>query len=157
MIHVNPTRWRILDSMGRLYGDSTPFPYDVDYLEIVRASVRASVRLLLAQQAIDDAMAAIARADAVRVADRARLERLGESVRQTVVRFDTDGREARVAQRVRDAARGAVDEEIGQIRGHLRHRTGREEGRGRARAGERGRGHRRFPASRRRCPAAPYA
>jgi hypothetical protein len=103
--------------MGRLYGDSTPFPYDVDYLEIVRASVRAAVRLLLAQQAIDEAMAAIARADASRVADRARLERIGEAVRQTVVRFDTDGREARVSQRVRDAARSAVDEELGQIEG----------------------------------------
>jgi hypothetical protein len=104
--------------MGRLYGDSTPFPFDTDYLELVRGAVTCSVKLLLAQHAIDEARAAIAAADHARLAERARLDRVAEAVRKALLLYDgVEGREGRVAQRTRDAARVAVDDEISQIEG----------------------------------------
>lgn len=102
--------------MGRLYGDSTPFPFETDYLELVRAAVACSVKLLLAQHAIDEARTAMTSADQGRTSERARLDRVGEAVRKSLLIFEgVDGREGRVAQRTRDAARAAIDEEASQI------------------------------------------
>lgn len=41
--------------MPHLYGDSTPFPYDVDYIELSRNAVDCAVQLLSAQHAITSA------------------------------------------------------------------------------------------------------
>jgi len=101
--------------MGRLYGDATPFPHDVDYLEIVRDGVHCAVRLLQAQHSIDEARAAISASERSRLAERARLERIGEGVRKALLIFDSGERETRVVGRVRDAARAAIDDEISSI------------------------------------------
>lgn len=101
--------------MGRLYGDATPFPHDVDYLEIVRDAVHCAVRLLQAQHSIDEARAAISASERTRLADRARLDRIGEGVRKSLLIFETGERETRVVNRVRDAARMAIDEESSGI------------------------------------------
>ena len=104
--------------MGRLYGDSTPFPFETDYLELLRGAVACSVKLLLAQHTIDEARASIAASDLARVNERARLDRVGEAVRKGLLIFEgVDGREGRVAQRTRDATRAAIDEEASQIEG----------------------------------------
>lgn len=106
--------------MGRLYGDSTPFPFDTDYLELVRGAVTCSVKLLLAQHTIDEARAAMAAAEAARTAERARLDRVGETVRKALLMFEgVHEREARVAERTRAAARAAIDEETAQIEAGL--------------------------------------
>lgn len=115
--------------MGRLYGDSTPFPFDTDYLEIVRGAVTCAVKLLLAQHAVEDARTAIAASDVTRLADRARLDRVGEAVRKALILFDgLNDREGRVAQRTRDAARVAMDEEISQIEAAATGEQGRRRG-----------------------------
>jgi len=101
--------------MGRLYGDATPFPHDVDYLEIVRDAVHCAVCLLQAQHSIDEARTAIAARERTRLADRARLERIGEGVRKSLLIFDQGERESRVVNRVRDAGRAAIDEELAGI------------------------------------------
>lgn len=41
--------------MSHVYGDSTPFPYDMDYIDLLRGAVDCSVHLLSAQHAIDTA------------------------------------------------------------------------------------------------------
>lgn len=41
--------------MSHVYGDSTPFPYDMDYIDLLRGAVDCSVQLLSAQHAIDTA------------------------------------------------------------------------------------------------------
>lgn len=104
--------------MGRLYGDSSPFPWDVDYLELVRAAVRCGVGLLVAQQAIDEASAKIAAAEQTRASEKGRLDRISEALRQTMLRFENGPeREARVAARVKESARSAVEEELAGVLG----------------------------------------
>lgn len=58
--------------MARVYGDSTPFPHDIDYIQLVRDSIDCCVRLLSAEQSLRTAR------QRVEVADRARLEGAGE-------------------------------------------------------------------------------
>lgn len=41
--------------MSHVYGDSTPFPYDLDYIDLLRGAVDCGVHLLSAQHAIDTA------------------------------------------------------------------------------------------------------
>ncbi len=101
--------------MGRLYGDATPFPHDIDYLEMVRDAVRCAVRLLQARASIDEARSAIAASERTRVAERARLERIGEGVRKALLLYEQGERETRVATRVRDAAKAAIDDETAAI------------------------------------------
>src|SRR5262245_57344019 len=38
--------------MARVYGDSTPFPHDLDYIHMLRDGVDCAVRLLAAQHSI---------------------------------------------------------------------------------------------------------
>jgi hypothetical protein len=38
--------------MARVYGDSTPFPHDIDYIHMLRDGVDCAVRLLSAQHSI---------------------------------------------------------------------------------------------------------
>ena len=38
--------------MARVYGDSTPFPHDIDYIHMLRDGVDCAVRLLAAQHSI---------------------------------------------------------------------------------------------------------
>lgn len=45
-----------LARMPHLYGDSTPFPYDVDYIDLSRNAVDCAVQLLSAQHAISSAL-----------------------------------------------------------------------------------------------------
>lgn len=115
--------------MGRLYGDSTPFPFETDYLELVRGAVSCSVKLLLAQHAIDEARVAMGVADQARLAERARLDRVGEAVRKALLIYDgVDGREGRVALRAREASRAASEEELSQIEGHFNAEKSRRSG-----------------------------
>ena len=39
--------------MSRVYGDSTPFPYDIDYIDLLKQAIDCSVQLLSAQQSIN--------------------------------------------------------------------------------------------------------
>jgi hypothetical protein len=45
-----------LDIMTHVYGDSTPFPYDVDYIDLSRLAVDCAVQLMSAQHAIATAL-----------------------------------------------------------------------------------------------------
>jgi hypothetical protein len=62
-----------LEAMTHVYGDSTPFPYDVDYIDLSRLAVDCAVQLMSAQHAIATALE--------------RGESLGEERRSVVARI----------------------------------------------------------------------
>jgi hypothetical protein len=60
--------------MSHVYGDSTPFPYDVDYIDLSRLAVDCAVQLMAAQHAI---ATSLQRAEALGQERRAEVGRIG--------------------------------------------------------------------------------
>lgn len=60
--------------MSRVYGDSTPFPHDIDYIEMLRGGIDCAVSLLSAHHSM---RAAVQRAEASRSARDAQVAELG--------------------------------------------------------------------------------
>lgn len=105
--------------MGYVYGDSTPFPYDIDFIELLRHAVTCGVTLLDAHQSIVHAGDRMAAAELARQADRARLDRVSEAVRQALSAYVVGPeRQVLVAARIMDGARGILDEETTAIESH---------------------------------------
>src|SRR5690349_71871 len=67
-----------LRPMAHLYGDSTPFPHDVDYIEFCCRVIDCSVQLLSAQHAIAAALERAATATELRSTQVARVLALSE-------------------------------------------------------------------------------
>ncbi len=59
--------------MSHVYGDSTPFPYDVDYIDLSRLAVDCAVQLMSAQHAISTSLQ---RGEALRQERRAEIDRI---------------------------------------------------------------------------------
>ena len=123
--------------MAYVYGDSTPFPYDVDFIELIRAVVQCGATLLASQQAITQSTARIAAADQTRKSERARMDRISEAVRQSMGAYVSSGpeRQTRAAARIVDTARGVVEGELASIEStaeaeFARHRGAIESARG---------------------------
>lgn len=105
--------------MGYVYGDSSPFPYDIDFIELLRHAVGCSVTLLDAHQSIVNAGERSGAAELARQADRARLDRVAEAVRQSLGAYVVGPeRQVLVAARIMDSARGVIDEEVSAIESH---------------------------------------
>lgn len=107
--------------VGRVYGDSTPFPYEVDYIELIDAAVDCAVALLLSQNGI-----ARGQRDAVEAEARVRLQlkelgALGKGVEATLTGAVADVSEAtkQIAQQVIQSARGHVDTAFASLRSEL--------------------------------------
>jgi hypothetical protein len=103
--------------MPHLYGDSTPFPYDVDYIELSRHAIDCAVQLLSAQHAISSAMErARALSDAL-VSLVARVRSVHSSVNGVLEPlFASDSLQLeRVARRLLENAEVAVNDEIARI------------------------------------------
>jgi hypothetical protein len=102
--------------MAFVYGDSTPFPYELDFIALVRQVVQCGVRLLQAQANVDDALARRSAAEQTRTAERARLDRLSEAVRLSMQPYMSGPeRQMRVASRVVESAKFVVDGELSTI------------------------------------------
>ncbi|GAC1356965.1 MAG: hypothetical protein NVSMB47_10230 [Polyangiales bacterium] len=102
--------------MGFVYGDSSPFPYELDYIALVRKVVQCGARLLHAQTSIDEAQRRRSTSEQSRLSERARLDRITEAVRQAMQPYGTGPeRQVRVAGRVVDSARFVVDGELTAI------------------------------------------
>ena len=56
--------------MGHVFGDSTPFPYDVNFIELIRHAVECGVELCKAQHNIASAADRRASVDQLRRAER---------------------------------------------------------------------------------------
>lgn len=107
----------ILVGMSHVYGDSTPFPYDVDYIELSRHAVDCAVQLLSAQHAI---LSALERADSLNQAQTtqvARLSAMSRAVEGALDAFLTADsvQTERIAGRLRDCLSNTCAEELASI------------------------------------------
>jgi hypothetical protein len=100
--------------MAQLYGDATPFPYEGDFLDLVRSAVNCSVGILTAEATLSGVQA---RAQAAREAgdkDERVLQAIGAALQSAIQQFDSDGSERaqRFATRVSDLTQGVLKEEM---------------------------------------------
>jgi hypothetical protein len=113
-----------------LYGDSTVFPYDIDYIHLCRNAIDCAVQLLSAQHAI---ASAIERADSLnqtRSAEQTRLLAMSEAIEAALNPFLVADTEAtsQAAARVLERAKSTVEAELSEnerratdVGAHTRH------------------------------------
>jgi len=75
------------DDARILYGDSTPFPYDIDFIALLRDLVDAGARLLQAQSSVDDAVDRLSRFEEQLGAERSRLDGLVATILEATLAF----------------------------------------------------------------------
>src|SRR5262245_30484204 len=99
--------------MSYLYGDSTTFPYDVDYIELSRHAVEAAVQLLSAQHAIGSALTREEAQNQQRSLERGRLSSMSEAVERALGPFLSNDSEltSEAARRTLQAAKGCLEEQ----------------------------------------------
>lgn len=99
--------------MGMVYGDSTPFPYENNFIELIRDAVDCGVVLLEVQQKITSLREDAKRAEEARKVDQAGLSTLSKSLKNALLGTASlnSGRSIRVADRIYDAAQKILDEE----------------------------------------------
>lgn len=105
--------------MGHVYGDSTPFPYDINFIELIRHSVDCGIALLAAQHDVGTAVDRTSNFDALRRNERARLDAMSDAIKLTMTAFTSakSERVQRCASRVLENARMIVESEMGDLEG----------------------------------------
>ena len=71
--------------MGHVYGDSTPFPYDVNFIELLRHAVECGVMLMAAQHSIATAVDRSGNFDQLRKQERARMDAMSDAIRSSTI------------------------------------------------------------------------
>jgi hypothetical protein len=105
--------------MGHVYGDSTPFPYDINFIELIRHAVECGVTLLHAQNEIANAVDRSGSFDQLRKAERSRLDAMSDAVKLTMTAFTSSKSErmVRTASRILETARAVIEVEMGDLEG----------------------------------------
>ncbi len=105
--------------MGHVYGDSTPFPYDVNFIELIRHAVECGVTLMSAQHSIASAVDRSGNFDQLRKQERARMDAMSDAIKLTMTAFMSSHSErmVRTASRVLEAARGVIESELSVLDG----------------------------------------
>ena len=100
--------------MGHVYGDSTTFPYDINFIELIRHGVECGCALLGAQHAISTAVDRSGNLDQVRKQERARLDAMSDAVKLTLTAFMSSSSErmVRTASRILESARAVIEGEF---------------------------------------------
>jgi hypothetical protein len=100
-----------------VYGDSTPFPHEGNFIETIRCSVECGVALLGAHQVIQRAVARAQEIDRARSLERARLHTMNDSVKRALApEMATHAeRMLRAGSRILDATRIAIEGEIAAL------------------------------------------
>lgn len=103
--------------MSRVYGDSTPFPHDIDYIHMLRDGVDCAVRLLSAQHSIRVAEERADFAEREMRTQIAELNTLFERVQSAAARPTPDGMAAlsRASSQIAAGARAVVDGAIREL------------------------------------------
>jgi len=103
----------MLHGMSYLYGDSTPFPYDIDYIELTRKAVDCAVQLLSAQHAIASELSREEAQSQARNNVRARLLAMSEAVENALAPYLSSEPEhtAQAAARALQSAKSSLDGE----------------------------------------------
>jgi hypothetical protein len=97
-----------------VYGDSTPFPLEGNFIETIRHATDCGVALLAAQSTIHKAHGRIAEVDRAKHLERARLEAMSGTLKRTlaVEMAPSAERLVRAGSRILDASRVAIEGEI---------------------------------------------
>jgi hypothetical protein len=97
-----------------VYGDSTPFPHEGNFIETIRHAVDCGVALLAAQHAIHRAVARAGDVDRAREVERARLDSMGSTVKRALAgeMATTSDRVLRTGARILDSSRQAIEAEL---------------------------------------------
>ncbi len=98
-----------------VYGDSTPFPYDMDFIRTIDDAVTCCVALLEAETSIVEAQDQATLAEQARQEERVHLSDLGNSVRDAIMHERSNARSERVVQtgtRLLSAARATVESQM---------------------------------------------
>jgi hypothetical protein len=105
--------------MGHVYGDSTPFPYDINFVELIRNSVECGVTLMMAQHNIASALDRSGNFDQLRKQERQRMDAMSDAIKLTMTAFMSSHSErmARTAARVLEAARAVIESELAMLEG----------------------------------------
>jgi hypothetical protein len=105
--------------MAHVFGDSTPFPYDVNFIELIRHAVECGVELCKAQHAIATAADRRASVDQLRRAERNRLEQMSNAVKLTMTAFmaSSSERMSRTASSVLENTRAIIEREMAALEG----------------------------------------
>lgn len=103
--------------MSRVYGDSTPFPHDLDYIHMLRDGVDCAVRLLSAQHSIRVAEERAAAAERVKRSEVGELNALFERVQAVAIGSTPEGMEVvgRASSQIAAGARAVVDGAIREL------------------------------------------
>jgi hypothetical protein len=107
--------------MSRVYGDSTPFPHDIDYIHMLRDGIECAVRLLSAQHSIRAAQQRAEAAQQAMQVEAAELNGLFEQVQGATARSINDGgdRTVRTAAQIVAGARAVVEAAVRELEGQV--------------------------------------
>ncbi len=105
--------------MGHVYGDSTTFPYDINFVELIRHAVDCGVTLMASQHSIATAVDRSGNFDQLRKQERARLDAMSDAVKLTMTAFMSSQSErmVRTASRVLETARAVIESELSSLEG----------------------------------------
>jgi hypothetical protein len=103
--------------MSRVYGDSTPFPHDIDYIHMLRDGVDCAVRLLSAQHSIRVAEERADYAEREMRAEITELNSLLERVQSAAARPAPEGMDVttRASSQIAAGARAVVDGAVREL------------------------------------------
>jgi hypothetical protein len=112
--------------MSRVYGDSTPFPHDIDYIHMLRDGVDCAVRLLSAQHSIRAAEERAENAERAMRSEVNELNALCERVQSAATRAVADGMDVtqRASAQIASGARAIVEGAVRELEGQVRQEVG---------------------------------
>jgi hypothetical protein len=105
--------------MGHVYGDSTVFPFDINFVELIRHAVECAVTLMGAQHSIATAVDRSGNFDQLRKQERARMDAMSDAIKLTMTAFMSSHSErmVRTASRVLESARAVIESELSMLEG----------------------------------------
>jgi hypothetical protein len=105
--------------MGHVYGDSTHFPFDINFVELIRHAVDCGVTLMSAQHSIATAVDRSGNFDQLRKQERARMDAMSDAIKLTMTAFMSSHSErmVRTASRVLESARAVIESELAMLEG----------------------------------------
>jgi hypothetical protein len=100
--------------MAHVYGDSTAFPYDVDYIELSRHAVDCAVQLFSAQHAIAASLERAGALNQTRASELSRITAMSQAVESSLSPFlSSAGSETeRIARRMLECVSGTAGAEV---------------------------------------------
>jgi hypothetical protein len=100
--------------MAHVYGDSTSFPYELDYIDLSRHAVDCAVQLFSAQHAIAAALERAGASNQARVAEVSRITEMSQAVESALSPFLSSGspETERVARRMLEGVSSTAGAEV---------------------------------------------